>query len=78
MFDGEFKIISVTPIQNRHLRFTLQSSTGKNIYAIRFRASLREKALIPGIDVKAAYALDVSRYQGTERLQVRLEAVEPL
>lgn len=78
LFDGEFKIISVTPIQNRHLRFTLQSSTGKNIYAIRFRASLREKALIPGIDVKAAYALDVSRYQGTERLQVRLEAVEPL
>ncbi len=78
LFDGNFEISEVRPIQNRHLRFALTGSDGRRVQAIRFRAQVREKALTPGVRVRAVYALEVNRYQGTERLQMRLEAIEPL
>lgn len=78
LFDGVFEITSIYPIQNRHLRFTLKTPAGQVVQAIRFRALVKEKALRAGMRVQAVYALDVNRYQGAERLQVRLESIEPL
>jgi single-stranded-DNA-specific exonuclease len=78
LFDGEFEVMSVHPIQNRHLRFVLRNRDGQRIQAIRLRALVREKALQAGIAVRAVYAVEVNRYMGTERLQVRLEGLEPV
>lgn len=78
LFDGEFEVMSVQPIQNRHLRFVLRNKDGQRIKAIRLRALVREKALQAGISVRAVYAVEVNRYLGAERLQVRLEGLEPL
>ena len=78
MFDGVFEVVSIYIIKNMHVRFTLKSENGRVLNAIKFRASVQEKALISGIKVRAVYALEINRYQGMERLQVRLESVEPL
>ena len=78
LFDGEFEVLSVYPIQNRHLRFVLLDQEGRKIQAIRLRAAVREKALQAGILVRAVYAIEINRYLGTERLQVRLEGLEPV
>lgn len=78
LFDGTFMITSVYAVQNRHLRFSLMNDTGQVVQAIRFRAFIKEKALTVGMRVRAVYALDVNRYQGTERLQIRLESIEPV
>ena len=78
LFDGEFEVMSVQPIQNRHLRFVLRNKDGQRIQAIRLRALVREKALQAGISVRAVYAVEVNRYLGAERLQVRIEALEPV
>ncbi len=78
LFDGQFEVLSVQSIQNRHLRFVLRNQDGQRIQAIRLRALVREKALQAGISVRAVYAVEVNRYLGTERLQVRLEGLEPV
>ncbi len=77
LFDGKFEVISIVPIQNRHLRFSLRSASGKILHAVKFRAGIREKALTEGMDVQAVFALEVNRYKGRESLQIRLEMVEP-
>ncbi len=78
LFDGVFEVVSIYIIKNMHVRFTLKSENGRVLNAIKFRASVQEKALISGIKVRTVYALEINRYQGAERLQVRLESVEPL
>lgn len=78
LFDGNFEVLSINSIQNRHLRFALKSSSGKILHAIKFRAGVREKALTEGMKVQTTYALEVNRYRGHESLQIRLELVEPL
>ncbi|MBO6258686.1 MAG: single-stranded-DNA-specific exonuclease RecJ [Succinivibrio sp.] len=77
-FDGEFTIGSVNILGNRHLRLGLYADSGLRLNAIRFRASPNEKALTEGVKVKVVYALGIDRYYSDERLEVRIESIEPV
>lgn len=78
LFDGEFTIGSVNILGNRHLKLGLFADNGMRLNAIKFRANANEKALTEGIKVRIVYALGVDRYYSEERLEVRIEAIEPV
>lgn len=75
-FDGEYIIEKAVLVAGRHLRLLLQScDDGAFMWAIKMRANAQEKALAQGMKVQVVYALGVNRYFGSERLEVRVEAI---
>ena len=46
--------------------------------AIRIRASVYEKNQLPGIEVKAAFSVGVDRYYANERVEIKIEYIEPV
>ncbi len=77
VFDGEFYIDSVRLLGNRNLRFRLCGQT-IHFTAIRFRASPLEKSLLEGIKVRMVFSLGIDRYYSTDRLEVKIHAIEPV
>ena len=77
VFDGVFYIEEARVLANRHVRFRLRSDNTV-FSAIRFRASVYEKNLLPGIEVKAAFSLGVDRYFANERVEIKIEYIEPV
>lgn len=77
VFDGVFYIEEARVLANRHVRFRLRSDNTV-FSAIRFRASVYEKNLIPGIEVKAAFSVGVDRYFANERVEIKIEYIEPV
>lgn len=76
-FDGEFIIEDMKLMAGRHIRFRLRTDDNTlHINAIRFRASEEEKSLSPGCRIKAVFSLGVDRYNNTEKMTVKLEALE--
>ena len=77
VFDGVFYIEEARVLANRHVRFRLR--TDNTVFsAIRFRASVYEKNLLPGIEVKAAFSVGVDRYYSNERVEIKIEYIEPV
>ncbi len=77
VFDGVFYIEETRVLANRHVRFRLR--TDNTVFsAIRFRASVYEKNLLPGIEVKAAFSVGVDRYYANERVEIKIEYIEPV
>ncbi|MCR5085054.1 MAG: single-stranded-DNA-specific exonuclease RecJ [Succinivibrionaceae bacterium] len=77
LFDGEFLLEQSGVFSGRHLRLRLRGQGGI-FNAVRWRADDRERQLPPGTRVRAVYGLGVDRYRGSERLQVRVDALEPV
>ena len=77
VFDGVFYIEEARVLANRHVRFRLRSDNTV-FSAIRFRASVYEKNLLPGIEVKAAFSVEVDRYFANERVEIKIEYIEPV
>lgn len=79
IFDGEFMVDTVTILKNRHLKLMLRSKDNIMVEAIKFRANIKERASItPNIKVKVIYTLGIDRYFERERLQLNIEAIEPI
>lgn len=77
VFDGVFYIEEARVLANRHVRFRLRKDNTV-FSAIRFRASVYEKNLLPGIEVKAAFSVGVDRYYANERVEIKIEYIEPV
>ena len=76
-FDGEFKIEDARILANRHVRFRLRGET-ISFSAIKLRASVYEKNLMPGMRVKVLFSIGVDRYFANERVEIKIEYIEPL
>ncbi len=70
--------MSLSILANRHLKLRLRTANNLTLDAIKFRASLREKSLVKDINVQVLYKLNVDRYFSNERLQLMIEAIEPV
>ena len=77
LFDGVFIIEQARVLGGRNLRLRLAGGHS-HINAIRFRATPAEKTLAEGMRVRAVFSLGVDRYYSTERLEVKLHAIEPV
>lgn len=79
IFDGEFMVDNVTILKSRHLRLMLRSKDNILVEGIKFRANIKEReSIVPHIKVKVIYTLGIDRYFERERLQLNIEAIEPL
>lgn len=77
-FDGVFTVVAVNILKNRHLKVKLRTDTNQLVEAIKFRASLQEKAIVPDTRVQIVYTLGIDRYFNNPRLQLQIAAIEPL
>ena len=77
-FDGVFTVVQATVLKNRHLKVKLRTSTNQVVDAIKFRANLQEKSIVPETRVQLVYTVAVDRYFKNPRLQLQIEAIEPL
>ena len=77
-FDGIFTVVAVNILKNRHLKVKLRTDTNQLVEAIKFRASLQEKSIVPDTRVQIVYTLGIDRYFNNPRLQLQIEAIEPL
>lgn len=77
VFDGVFYIEDARVLAGRHVRFRLRSADTV-FSAIKFRASVYEKNLMPGITVKAAFSVGVDRYYVNERVEIKISYIEPM
>ena len=69
----------VTILKSRHLRLMLRSKDNILVEGIKFRANIKEReSIVPHIKVKVIYTLGIDRYFERERLQLNIEAIEPL
>lgn len=77
-FDGVFTVTTVNIIKNRHLKLRLRTDTNQVVEAIKFRANIQDKSITPDTRVQIVYTLGVDRYYNNPRLQIQIEAIEPL
>jgi len=77
-FDGQFTVLAVRVLGERHLKMQVEQPGGAGYEAIAFRHFDHDDALqiVPGNRIELAYRLDVNRYNGTERLQLVVEHVQ--
>lgn len=76
LFDGEFEVRAAKTVgaDQSHARYRLRVPGGGELVAVHFggAATLRTQGL-----VRAAYALSINRWQGSESLELRIEHLEP-
>ncbi len=78
LFDNVFEVVDKRIVGGRHLRLDLRlPGDPRSVEGIAFRA-LDLGWGEPGRRVRAAYRLDVNRWQGRERLQLVIEYLETL
>ena len=75
-FDGEYTVEDVFLIANRHLRFSLRNDDGSVLRGIKLRATPDEREITKYCRVRAVYTVGVNHYMGTERLEIRISAIE--
>ncbi|MGC9127583.1 MAG: single-stranded-DNA-specific exonuclease RecJ [Acidithiobacillus sp.] len=71
LFWGRFRICERRTLAGGHWRLHLDDGAGRRFEAIRFRSP----ELPPGPWIEALFVPEVNRYGGTERLQLRLQAL---
>ena len=77
-FDGEFMVEEVTLVGNRHLRFKLRTKEGSSISAIKLRATPNERSIVRNMLVRAVYNVCINHYMGSQRLEIKISAIEPI
>ena len=76
VFDGEFRVLEMRIVGDKHLKLQLSRGTALKVEAIAFGyiGGVSEDAqLKPGATVKIAYRLEVNEYRGNERLQLNCQ-----
>jgi len=77
MFDGEFQVLAQRRVGGGHLRFRLQPEDGPELEAVWFNPDTDAWEEQEPQRLRAAYSLELSFWQGRERLQLLLRFVEP-
>ena len=77
-FDGVFRIDALNILKNRHLKVKLRTANNYVVDGIKFRANAAERALTSDLTVRVVYTINVDRYFPQERLQLNIEAIEPI
>jgi single-stranded-DNA-specific exonuclease len=84
VFDGEFRIVEMRIVGDRHLKMSLRQEAGGGalrngmfpIEAIAFGylgGSTEDAQLMPGSALQLAYRLEINEYRGTERMQLNCQ-----
>ena len=68
----------VTLVGNRHLRFKLRTKEGSSISAIKLRATPNERSIVRNMLVRAVYNVCINHYMGSQRLEIKISAIEPI
>ncbi len=77
MFDGEFQVLEQREMGRGHLRFRLQPEGGPELEAVWFNPETDAWEEQEPKRLKAAYRLELSFWQGRERLRLMLSCAEP-
>lgn len=78
-FDNIFELLDQRIVGQNHLKLTLRLQDGAGIFdAIAFNVSLEEWPNYRCKYVHAVYKLDINYYQGRTRLQLLIEALQPM
>ena len=79
LFEGEFDVIEYRWLQDKHLRLRLrQGPQAPPLEAIAFNVSAQLAGMTAMRRVHLAYELDVNDYKGEQRLQLRVQQLQPL
>jgi len=74
VFVGEFRVLEARAVGGTHLRLRLAAGTAaEGIDAIAFNALEEGEQPAVAASIQALYRLDVNRFRGEERLQLRIE-----
>ena len=76
VFEGRFSVIATRLMgsEQQHVRYELAHATGLSAEAVHFGGG--EQAVPAGTGVQLAYQLGVNRYNGSERMQLRVVLIE--
>ena len=77
-FDGEFTVEYVFLIANRHLKFKLRNDDGSTMLAIKLRATPNERSIVKNSRVSVVYSVGINHYMGSNRLEIKINAIETL
>ena len=77
-FDGVFMVEEVTLVGNRHLRFKLRTKEGFSFSAIKLRATPNERSIVKYMQVLTIYTVSINHYMGSQRLEIKISAIEPV
>ncbi len=77
-FDGEFTVEDVFLIANRHLKFKLRNDDGSTMLAIKLRATPNERSIVKNSRVSVVYSVGINHYMGSQRLEIKISAIEPI
>lgn len=77
-FDGEFTVEDVFLVANRHLKFKLRNDDGSSMNAIKLRATPNERSITKFMRVRAVYTVGINHYMGSQRLEIKINAIEPV
>jgi len=75
-FDGEYVVEDVYLVASRHLRFNLRNEDGSILRGIKLRATPEEREITKNMSVRAVYTVGVNHYMGSERLEIKIIAIE--
>ena len=76
MFDGEFRILDMRIVGDRHLKMNLRAADAGPIEAIAFGylgGGAEDARLAPGSALELAYRLEINEYRGVERMQLNCQ-----
>ena len=79
IFDGEFRIVEMRIVGDRHLKMNLRAApdaAAPPIEAIAFGylgGSAQDAQLVPGSALRLAYRLEINEYRGVERVQLNCQ-----
>jgi len=76
IFDGEFKVVTLRVLGEKHLKLTLEVTPGLYVDAIAF--NVPELIQKPMKTIHAAYRLDVNEYRNEQKLQLLIEHIKIL
>jgi single-stranded-DNA-specific exonuclease len=76
VFDGEFRVVDMRIVGERHLKMNLRAAAEPPIEAIAFGylgGSAEDARLAPGSALLLAYRLEINEYRGVERMQLNCQ-----
>jgi single-stranded-DNA-specific exonuclease len=76
VFDGEFRVLDMRIVGEKHLKLQLSRGGAPSVEAIAFGyigGVSQDAQLKPGVTLQVAYRLEVNEYRGSERLQLNCQ-----
>ncbi len=76
VFDGEFRVLDMRIVGDKHLKLQLSRGAALKVEAIAFGyigGASEDAQLKPGATLQIAYRLEINEYRGSERLQLNCQ-----